>query len=748
MKSQAALTSTVTNERNDGHFGTRVSLDSPRTSSPWAVSEGVVSQQLLGSPLPRPRRPNPGTIQRPSSMTSLSESRPLPIVSSSSLNSSAKSFLPAVQPSWITSPQSRPAQRNMGPESSTLAITNPTKRIQNSMLTREIRIPDTAGLPSVDRNDASSQSEAKNIPPPVNRAEKPKIPTKPALTFARSNLETPLLAPETKISPFSTPPSSDESLGPENSMCDQQTQEKHLSNAARIARGEHNQEAPKTLPAQTKQNMNDRVAAAKVHDSDAREYGFNSFADAQSDAPEKRPGLPPRREQDQQPFQETSMRANTIQADARVTSITQLSERNDWKHLNARSVVTTPIPTFQIPPKRALPSLPSQPELSEPNPLTARSRQPKDLTVHPKPIDPSLEGPEPVSYLSKPAVIYPDSANTNRRPPHCKLGMHEVETSYDPRLVEVCGKHICTTGHQTRVWNVITGEIVLNLGQIEKDIRVMSIAFKPGSTTDEEGSRLWLGTNYGDLQEIDISTQAIVQVNSGPHERREVIKIYRHQNSMWTLDDGGRLCVWSGDNTGLPDLQHDAFSHRIPKGHSFSIIVQDDLWLATGRDIRIFRPSAREISSFSVLENPLTQPSAGVVTSGTIVGGQLDKVFFGHADGKVTIYSTINKSCLGIVSISAYKINSLAGAGFHLWAGYSTGMIYVYDTRSQPWTTKKEWLAHSNPVLNIVVDRSSLWKEGVLRVVSLGADQAVRMWDGTLQDDWLGTCFFKANISY
>ena len=265
-----------------------------------------------------------------------------------------------------------------------------------------------------------------------------------------------------------------------------------------------------------------------------------------------------------------------------------------------------------------------------------------------------------------------------------------------------------------------------------------ALAFKPGANTREEGVRLWLGTSCGDLQEVDIATQDIICIKSGVHDRREVIKIYRYQGSMWTLDDGGKLCVWQSDETGLPDLQHNPLSHRVPKGHTFSIIIQDTLWMATGKDIRIFRPNASGSAAFSLIQDPLTQPSIGNVTSGAVIGGQLDRVYFGHADGKVTIYSTIDFTCLGIISVSIYKINSLAGAGFYLWAGYSTGMLYVYDTRTQPWTTRKDWTAHGGPILNVSVDRSSLWKEGVLRVVSLGADNAVRFWDGTLEDDWLG----------
>jgi hypothetical protein len=117
-------------------------------------------------------------------------------------------------------------------------------------------------------------------------------------------------------------------------------------------------------------------------------------------------------------------------------------------------------------------------------------------------------------------------------------------------------------------------------------------------------------------------------------------------------------------------------------------------------------------------------------------------VYLGHADGKVTIYSATDYSCLGIVNVSVYKINSLAMVGDYLWAAYKTGMIYVYDTSTTPWTVKKDWLAHQHPVCGLLLDPSSIWTVNRLQVVSLGTDNYIHLWDGMLEDDWLGTFGF------
>jgi WD40 repeat protein len=233
-------------------------------------------------------------------------------------------------------------------------------------------------------------------------------------------------------------------------------------------------------------------------------------------------------------------------------------------------------------------------------------------------------------------------------------------------------------------------------------------------------------------------SQSIVASKSSAHTRREVIKIYRHLNEMWTLDDGGTLHLWAPDSSGSPSLGNPYQSFRVPKGHTFSMVVGDELWHAAGKDIRIFVPTQDGTAQFQVLARPLNQPNTGDVTSGTTLLSQPDRVYFGHTDGKVTIYSRRDYACLGTVNISVYKITSLAGESGRLWAGFSTGMVYIYDTTKSPWAVRKDWTAHSGPVIKLVADRSSCWSLDRAQVVSLGQDNMIRIWDGLLQDDWIG----------
>jgi WD40 repeat protein len=332
---------------------------------------------------------------------------------------------------------------------------------------------------------------------------------------------------------------------------------------------------------------------------------------------------------------------------------------------------------------------------------------------------------------------YPDASHSNRRPPQFKQGTREISTKYDTRILDVCGEFICTSGHLTRVWSALTGEMITSFAHTE-GIKIVSVVFKPASDIKDEGLRLWLGNNIGELTEADVPTSTIVASKTSAHSRREIIKMYRHLNEIWSLDDGGTLHLWAPDETGAPSLTNPYQSFRIPKGHTFSMVVVDELWHATGKEIRIFVPTMGVSTQFQVLQRPISQQNAGDVTSGTTTTTQPDRVYFGHTDGKVSIYSRKDYSCIGVVNISIYKITSLAGVGGNIWAGFSTGMIYVYDTTQTPWVVKKDWHAHQDPVIKLQADPSSCWSLDRMQVISLGQDNMLRVWDGLLHDDWIG----------
>ena len=124
--------------------------------------------------------------------------------------------------------------------------------------------------------------------------------------------------------------------------------------------------------------------------------------------------------------------------------------------------------------------------------------------------------------------------------------------------------------------------------------------------------------------------------------------------------------------------------------------------------MHVYRPNARDDVSFKVLSRPLGSQHTGDVTSGAYTTQDGGRVYLGHADGKVTVYSAHDFACLSVVNVSVYKINCLGIVGDYLWAAYKTGMIYVYDTATNPWTVKKDWRAHDSPVSGFLLDSSSV----------------------------------------
>ncbi|KEY67848.1 hypothetical protein S7711_04985 [Stachybotrys chartarum IBT 7711] len=334
-------------------------------------------------------------------------------------------------------------------------------------------------------------------------------------------------------------------------------------------------------------------------------------------------------------------------------------------------------------------------------------------------------------------VAYPDGSTTNRRPPFIKKGCYEIQTKYDPRVFDVCGELVCTSGQLTRLWNISDGELLMSLSHTE-GVRATSVAFKPAADPQKEGSKIWIGTNLGEILEVDVETHSITPAKPGGHGKCEVIRMYRHYNEMWTLDEAGNFLVWGPDETHVPNLGHGA-SHnfKVPRGHTFSMVVGDELWLATGKDIRIYAPTPDSSLPFQVLLRPLTVDGAGEVTAGTQINSQPGKVFLGHADGKVSIHTAKDYTCQSVINVSSWKINTMSGVGRHIWAGYTNGSISIYDIDAAPWALVKEWRAHDNPVLNVKVDAASPFRTDRLQVVSLGADNKVKAWDGLLEDDWV-----------
>ncbi|KAH6639102.1 Endonuclease/exonuclease/phosphatase [Boeremia exigua] len=754
----------------------RISLDIPRDHFDRA-SPSVSDLSGNGRPTPRStlRAPWGSQKPRPTSMVAFSPPRS-PTRSRTRSPPRVTVQSPASPPAALTPPILSPRPSRPTPHA---ALDSPTPAAS-----KPIKIASRDGTPGVDvkalsatatgssitaKNDRPTAS-APPMPPPVNRAGKPKIPAKPQsvdmtakpqpadhtakpqsadnIAKPRTSLE-PAKSEDERFSPFNTPPSSAGSTKAPNP-------------------------SPPVLPIASKPKgiLKDgyfppppihHVVAEKLAAADARIANQppkrasppTATSYRNGDSPDERPALPVRREKD------TSDLRKSVQLQRQPPPDVPVRRSLD----QGRPVMFTPDDGARAmpPPRRtqttnfgtASRSL-NPPELPPPR-KSGEMRRPTP-TPTPPPQQPSRSAAQAYTYDSdesdtspdkQPTTAltdYPDSSQANRRPPTFPDTIAGIPTGYDTKTFAVCGEHICTTGYVTNVWNVLNGRLLMSLSHGDT-VKATAVAFRPAKDVEQEGKRLWLGMNTGELHEIDIPTQSIVFTKNA-HARAVISRIFRYAGEMWSLDETGKIHIWPADESGSPSLHQAPLTFQIRGGHTFSIVSGSQLWVAYAKDLRVYKRTGDHNYFQQLTEGTLSQLNVGDVTSGAIVSSQPDRIYFGHIDGKVTIYAKKGFECLGVVNVSLYKISSLVGVGDYLWAGYSTGMIYVYDTTSSPWKVLKDWKAHDKPIAGIIADRTSIWKLDRLQVASLGTDTMLRVWDGMLKTDWLETLMQQRDSEY
>ena len=592
-------------------------------------------------------------------------------------------------------------------------------------------------------------------PPPIpTRTTKPKIPSRsPALS---SRPETPsnalapaVLAGEQRVSPFSTPPSSannspgrSDNESPHVRPPPRQPARKLAAPAPAFALPPIHPVSPVPAPAKGRSpvapppppRMSMDQVRPRMKLGDSIKGQRMSLDDGAS-----RPRLPPR------PM------GLIGGVKARVS--------RGRSHSPPRPPVVD-MPNFLPPPKRGMGNILSKPLIRTASITTATTTTSATTTTTTTttttpttalPDDAAGYGPDDsddVSDDQSGLCDYPDSSQANRRRPYFKDGISEIPCKSDVRMFAVCGQYVCTISHSTKVWDIGTGRCIM-AQQHSEGVRVTALAFKPCTDVRNEGAMLWLGTAHGELMEVDVASQRTVETRSSAHSKREVVKIHRCGFELWSLDDGGKLQVWGPDINGAPNLRNSPITFRINPRHSCSIVVDGYLWVGSGKSVDVFQPSTDPACTFSVSSRQLTASKpASDITCAAVVNSQPDRVYFGHSDGKVSIYSKSPLACIDVVSVSLYKINSMTGVGDYLWAGFKTGMVYVYDVGTKPWRALKDWQCSDGPVTEVVADLTSIWKNGRLQVVTLGADNVIRVWDGMLEEDRLEAEMQKNDVEF
>ncbi|KAF1954198.1 DNase I-like protein [Byssothecium circinans] len=629
----------------------------------------------------------------------------------------------------------------------------PTQQNTPALESKPLFPANTTASPSGDPRKSGTferPTASPSVPPPINRAGKPKILSKLPPPIEPTTRTT--LAPDhdadgrDRVSPFSTPPSSHEGSPQREETVP--TQVGHSRAKSKVPRDGYFPPPPLHHSVADKVPHSDPRTIVGTQPSKAAPPTPTPTQPAANDRAVDRPVLPARRERDNFDLRKSVVIQRPIPPEPPVRRSLDASRPSGLG-------ISSHDRFMPAPPRRTstanLLSIGSAKSLEPPKPPPPRNsgefRRSGEM-MRPSPIPAQAQAQQPYSYdsddmdsaneKSGPALTdYPDSSHANRRPPIFDQGTNLIPTGYETKLFAICGEYICTTGYVTNVWNVLSGRLLVSLSHGET-VKATAVAFRPAKDVEDEGKRLWLGTNAGEMLEIDIPTQSVVFTKTNAHRGATVMKIFRYASEMWSLDDEGALHVWPPDELGHPTLQQTPSTFRVPRGHTFSIISGSQLWVASTKDIRVYARTGEHDHFQQMTKSSISQPSAGDVTSGAILSSQPDRIYFGHTDGKVTIYSKKSLECLGVVNVSLYKISSLVGVGDYLWAGYSTGMIYVYDTSTTPWKVLKDWKAHEKkPIAGILADRTSIWKLDRFQVASLGTDNLLRIWDGMLRNDWL-----------
>ncbi|GAA6029323.1 hypothetical protein JCM8097_003620 [Rhodosporidiobolus ruineniae] len=352
---------------------------------------------------------------------------------------------------------------------------------------------------------------------------------------------------------------------------------------------------------------------------------------------------------------------------------------------------------------------------------------------------------------------FPDATFANRRPPVLR-NRRTIQVSNQFSAFAVRGLRVVTGHHRIHVWYPSMSSTAENLVISNDQQKFLSLEFRAADDDrpEDDGRFVWAGTKDGGVYEID--TEHLVVTQSRQMHATAVHWIFRVGKAMVSIDEGGKVVFWGSSlhNDGrAPDLQGGPYKQqRVPEKQTWAAMVGDELWTSSGPttkpgssavsmrspQIRVFDPSGARGGAFALLPRPLVTPEAagnvGAVTCHAIVPHQDHLVYLGHDNGFVSVWDRSSYECVLVQRISPYAVSALCGVRRYLWAGFRTGELYVYDVESEPWVVKKAWKAHKDPVIRLVVDPASLWKDETLQVASASND-TVCLWDGFLRDDWL-----------
>ncbi|GAA5978401.1 hypothetical protein JCM10908_004340 [Rhodotorula pacifica] len=350
---------------------------------------------------------------------------------------------------------------------------------------------------------------------------------------------------------------------------------------------------------------------------------------------------------------------------------------------------------------------------------------------------------------------FPDATFANRRPPTHRNRRH-VHTTNQFSAWTVRGSRVVTAHHRLHIWHSTSGGVSSQSFPIANDQqKFLSLEWRAADADrpEDDGRYLWCGTKEGHLYEVDVEHLSITDTRPHAHAY-PITAIYRVRRAMVTVDESGKVLVWPERGGLAASLGNTPTQQRLPAQQTWTAMIGDELWTSSGPttkagstavamrspQIRLFDPTGSREGPFSLLTRPLVTPESagyiGAVTSHAIVPDMDNVIYLGHDNGYISVWDRSSYTCTHVQRVAPGSVSALTGVKRFIWAGFRTGYIHVYDVSTDPWTVKKAWKAHEDPVIRLMVDPTSLWQDSTLQVAS-ASNETVCLWDGFLREDWI-----------
>ncbi|KAF5350846.1 hypothetical protein D9757_012841 [Collybiopsis confluens] len=356
----------------------------------------------------------------------------------------------------------------------------------------------------------------------------------------------------------------------------------------------------------------------------------------------------------------------------------------------------------------------------------------------------------------------PDATHASRRPPllvernsrgeSTALVSTKITVPAHTGHLAMSGAYIVVgSTHHIKIYNI---NLSLDAAAFNLDTKQFGIKDgKVGAMEFKSEFIVWIALKEGHIFEIDVRNGDLLGVKHCAHIN-PIVRLFRYSGSMISVDESGKVLVWSPDPENGGDIQllhHTPRVIRISDKLEFIQVINGVLWTARRSDQNCAGTPSRTpiIRLYDLFDLSNTLPRSimptqhvGPVTSATVVPRNPGILYVGHEEGFITIWLLEGEDggypvCLEVMKIASTDVTSLEGIDDKLWVGGRNGMITVYDVAPRPWIATNSWIAHPGlPVLKLDADPFGIASYSRLAVISVGRDEKIGLWDGLLSLEW------------